>query len=224
MVKRHQEDGHWSIVNFFQLDRGQEDFAPQNEFFARLIRIGQWIAKSGRTLASILRRVIDRADEAVAFFIRLIRQWYGTAERSFFPGYGKTVASAAGCVCCVVFVAAALLLEPFFSPQIIPAELPQTAEEATAEEPFDLEALVAEYEQNARAQAQAAPVTVSVAPEDQISLTMDSLKNYELASAARPLDSGFIPVGRFRTGTGGVLPRLYQQRYHRVAANPWYQH
>ena len=168
---------------FLSVDRGQEDFAPQNEFFARLIRIGQWIAKSGRTLASILRRVIDRADEAVAFFIRLIRQWYGTAERSFFPGYGKTVASAAGYVCCVVFVAAALLLEPFFSPQIIPAELPQTAEEATAEEPFDLEALVAEYEQNARAQAQAAPVTVSVAPEDQISLTMDSLKNYELASA-----------------------------------------
>lgn len=148
---------------FLSVDRGQEDFAPQNEFFARLIRIGQWIAKSGRTLASILRRVIDRADEAVAFFIRLIRQWYGTAERSFFPGYGKTVASAAGCVCCVVFVAAALLLEPFFLPQIIPAELPQTAEEATAEEPFDLEALVAEYEQNARAQAQAAPVTVSVA-------------------------------------------------------------
>ena len=99
---------------FLSVDRGQEDFAPQNEFFARLIRIGQWIAKSGRTLASILRRVIDRADEAVAFFIRLIRQWYGTAERSFFPGYGKTVASAAGCVCCVVFVAAALLLEPFF--------------------------------------------------------------------------------------------------------------
>lgn len=167
--------------------------------------------------------MIDRADEAVAFFIRLIRQWYGTAERSFFPGYGKTVASAAGCVCCVVFVAAALLLEPFFSPQIIPAELPQTAEEATAEEPFDLEALVAEYEQNARAQAQAAPLTVSVSPEDQISLTMDSLKIMNWPRRRR-LDSGFIPVGRFRTGTGGVLPRLYQQRYHRVAANPWYQH
>ena len=59
---------------FLSVDRGQEDFAPQNEFFAQLIRIGQWIAKSGRTLASILRRVIDRADEAVAFFIRLIRQ------------------------------------------------------------------------------------------------------------------------------------------------------
>ena len=59
---------------FLSVDRGQEDFAPQNEFFAQLIRTGQWIAKSGRTLASILRRVIDRADEAVAFFIRLIRQ------------------------------------------------------------------------------------------------------------------------------------------------------
>lgn len=95
------------------------------------------------------------------------------------------VAGAAGCACCVIFVAIALLLEPSFQSQsILPAATPlQAVEEIPAEEPFDLEALIAEYEQTTRARAQAAPVTVSIPPEQQLSLTMDSLKNYELASA-----------------------------------------
>lgn len=141
--------------------------------------------RGGLALGARLRWAVGRADAAVDFFIGLIRQWYGAAEHAFFPGYGKVVAGAAGCACCVIFVAIALLLEPSFQSQsILPAATPlQAVEEIPAEEPFDLEALIAEYEQTTRARAQAAPVTVSIPPEQQLSLTMDSLKNYELASA-----------------------------------------
>ena len=141
--------------------------------------------RGGLALGARLRWAVGRADAAVDFFIGLIRQWYGAAEHAFFPEYGKVVAGAAGCACCAIFVAIALLLEPSFQSQsILPAATPlQAVEEIPAEEPFDLEALIAEYEQTTRARAQAAPVTVSIPPEQQLSLTMDSLKNYELASA-----------------------------------------
>ena len=170
---------------YFAADRGQNGSSLYHAVFTRLVRAGQWMIRGGLALGARLRWAVGRADAAVDFFIGLIRQWYGAAEHAFFPGYGKAVAGAAGCACCVIFVAIALLLEPSFQSQsILPAATPlQAVEEIPAEEPFDLEALIAEYEQTTRARAQAAPVTVSIPPEQQLSLTMDSLKNYELASA-----------------------------------------
>ncbi|MDD3193998.1 MAG: class B sortase [Oscillospiraceae bacterium] len=142
------------------------------------------LAKGWHTTQTLARQAIARADGAVDFFIGLLRQWYHAVEQAFFPGRGKMVAQAAGCVCCVLFVGAALAFEPTLQPQLVQSAAPAVKTPASVtEEPFDLNLLLAEYEQRASAQAAAAPITVSVAPEQQLSLSMDSLKNYELASA-----------------------------------------
>lgn len=74
-------------------------------------------------------------------------------------------------------------MEPSLKPEVLLPVIQTEAGSAPAEEPFDLEELLAKYEQKALEEAEAAPVTVAIAPEERIPLTMDSLENYELASA-----------------------------------------
>lgn len=131
------------------------------------------------------RRAVGRADEAVEFFLQLGRQWFGAAERSFFPGRGKTAAGALLCVGCGGVLLAALLLEPALQIQPL-SQQPAAAEAAApAQEapPFDLDALLAQAQQQAQEQQAVAPVTIAVSLEERQSLSMDSLKNYELAAA-----------------------------------------
>ena len=161
---------------------GQNPAAKKNLWVNGLWQVGQATAKSFAWLRDCFRQAVDRADSAIGFFVGIVRQWYGAMEKAFFPGRGKAVAGALGCGVCFLFIGGALLAEPSLQTQVTPAVLPQQPEEA-AGPPFDLEVLLAEHQLRAEEEAKAAPVTVSVAPERQRPLTLDSLKNYELAAA-----------------------------------------
>ncbi len=161
---------------------GQNPAAKKNLWVNGLWQVGQATAKSFAWLRDCFRQAVDRADSAIGFFVGIVRQWYGAMEKAFFPGRGKAVAGALGCGVCFLFIGGTLLAEPSLQTQVTPAVLPQQPEEA-AGPPFDLEVLLAEHQLRAEEEAKAAPVTVSVAPERQRPLTLDSLKNYELAAA-----------------------------------------
>lgn len=149
----------------------------------RLVLAARAAANGWSFLVGCVRRAVARADEAVDFFGALVRQWYRLVEQAFFPGQGSAVAGAVGCVFCFLFLGVAFLMEPSLKPEVLLPVIQTEAGSAPAEEPFDLEELLAKYEQKALEEAEAAPVTVAIAPEERIPLTMDSLENYELASA-----------------------------------------
>ncbi len=158
---------------------GQNRAAIQNTAAAQ---IGQKIGMGFVWLKTQLRRMIDRADAAVDFFVGWVRQWYKVTEKAFFPGKGKAVAGVIGCGACLIFIGAALLAEPSLELAVEPVDLAQ--KEPVVQGPaFDLEKLLEEYNRKAEQDAMTAPVTVSVDPARQVSLTLDSLKNYELAAA-----------------------------------------